>query len=272
LLTGRPPFQGPSIFDIVVQVREQPPVPPSQVRPGMDRDLEAVCLKCLAKDPCDRYASAEALALDLESWLAGKPLQARPPSAGLMLWLWLRHNSPTAGWVLLLGVLYGLGSSFVVFATFPRLMANANDAYAKFPSLEQPWTTAIPWSLVEKLTIVFALLNVAMEYTLGLLVALSVRPKDLWSAAVAGIAVRLIAAVVLFTIGMGPAFVLERAVIRELGDLELLATAFPVQGEAAADSATFIRRIGSCRIIRTWPTCPNLSGPRLFGRESLRMK
>ncbi len=73
LLTGKPPFKGDSVLETLDQVRQMPPEPPSGIVRRVDRDLEAICLKCLEKEPERRYASALALAEDLERWLAGKP-------------------------------------------------------------------------------------------------------------------------------------------------------------------------------------------------------
>ncbi len=71
LLTGRPPFRADSVYETLRQVREQEPMSPGICIPRVDRDLEAICLRSLEKDPRRRYLSAEAMADDLDRWLAG---------------------------------------------------------------------------------------------------------------------------------------------------------------------------------------------------------
>jgi serine/threonine-protein kinase len=77
-LTGRPPFKGESKLHTLDLVRTVPPTRPTQLRREVPRDLEAICLKCLEKEPARRYASAEALAQDLGRWLRGEMTEARP--------------------------------------------------------------------------------------------------------------------------------------------------------------------------------------------------
>jgi serine/threonine-protein kinase len=92
LLTGRPPFKAGTPVDTVLRLLEEEAVPPRRLNPRVRRGLEAVCLKCLEKDPARRYESAEALADDLRAYLRGEPLRARPPGA----WGRLAHRARQA--------------------------------------------------------------------------------------------------------------------------------------------------------------------------------
>ena len=97
LLTGRPPFQGDTVRDVLRQIENSEPVDPGKASPGVDEDLETICLKCLRKDPVDRYASAAEFAEDLERLLSGRPITARKVSWLERLWLWCRRRPWVAG-------------------------------------------------------------------------------------------------------------------------------------------------------------------------------
>jgi tRNA A-37 threonylcarbamoyl transferase component Bud32 len=76
-LTGRPPFRAANAMDTIIQVLGDDPAPPRQIDPAVPRDLEAVCLKCLEKDPARRYDRAADLADDLRRFLDGEPVRAQ---------------------------------------------------------------------------------------------------------------------------------------------------------------------------------------------------
>ena len=108
MLTGRPPFKGTIPAETVWQVIHEEPVPPSRLLSRVPRDLETICLKCLAKEPPKRYASAEALADDLRRYLAGQTILARRAPAWERGLKWARRR-PTTATLLVLGLAAVLG-------------------------------------------------------------------------------------------------------------------------------------------------------------------
>jgi eukaryotic-like serine/threonine-protein kinase len=104
MLTGRPPFQAASPAEMVMLVLEQDPVPPRMLNPKADRDLEMICLRCLQKPIDLRYASAAALADDLEAYLNDESIAARSGRFGQVLASWMRethHAAVLENWGLL---------------------------------------------------------------------------------------------------------------------------------------------------------------------------
>ncbi len=96
LLTGHPPFKAATVIQTLDQVRSQEPVPLRQVQPDLPRDLETIGLKCLQKDPRRRYDGAVALAEDLDRFLHGRAIMARPVGAAEHAWKWARRQPAVA--------------------------------------------------------------------------------------------------------------------------------------------------------------------------------
>jgi hypothetical protein len=92
MLTGRPPAVAASAIEVLRQLLADVPVPPRQLRREIPRDLEAICKRCLEKDPHQRYPTAGLLAEDLGSFLDGEPVRARPPGPPERLWNWSLKN------------------------------------------------------------------------------------------------------------------------------------------------------------------------------------
>ncbi len=114
LVTGRPPFQAASSVETLRQVMDEEPVAPRQLNPAIDRDLETITLKCLAKESARRYGSAADLADDLRRYLNGEPIHARPVFLPERAWRWSRRHPAAAAAIA--AVLIGLAFVSVLSA------------------------------------------------------------------------------------------------------------------------------------------------------------
>lgn len=95
VLTGHPPFEGATLCETVRLVIRARPVAPRTLKPFIDRDLEAICLKCLEKDPNRRYGTASELAADLGRYLRGESTLAGPASMPVRLYRWCKRRYMT---------------------------------------------------------------------------------------------------------------------------------------------------------------------------------
>jgi serine/threonine protein kinase len=111
LLTGRPPFQADTMYDVLEQVRDRAPSSLRLHNRSIDSNLDAICLKCLEKDPARRYHSAAALSADLERWLARAPVLARRPSSTEQFSRWYHRNRKSIAFS---AILTGLVTVFVL--------------------------------------------------------------------------------------------------------------------------------------------------------------
>lgn len=129
LVTGRPPFKAADMQETLRQVTAEEPVSPRRLNPGVDRDLDTICLKCLEKEPEGRYQSAVEFAQDLDRYLAGQPILARPAGPAKRLFKWCRRNQRLAA-ALALAVVGLLSTAIVAFVGW-RVTQNKNAHLAK---------------------------------------------------------------------------------------------------------------------------------------------
>lgn len=95
-LTGHPPFVANSVGMLLAAIQTLEPVSPRKLVPGVNKDIETICLKCLEKEPARRYPSALAIAEDLERFIEGRAIVARPIGRVQKVWRWCRRNAQAA--------------------------------------------------------------------------------------------------------------------------------------------------------------------------------
>lgn len=182
MLTGQPPHKGESAMDTVVKVLNESPVPPCQVDDQADRSLELICMKCLQRDPNDRYESALAFSNDLECWLNGKAISVRPPTlmAKISQWTQDNHRLVYMMFAIMAGML--LTTPFLMqFLTEQRY----TQIYDLYPHLERPWLFSLG-KLPGWTDYVAVVILAGFGSSTGFLTALFARPRTVWRALTAG--------------------------------------------------------------------------------------
>ena len=139
VLTGRPPFRGESEAETLRLVLDAEPVAPRSLRPGLPRDLETICLKCLRKEPARRYGTAADLCDDLRRFLEGRQIRARRASVAEVAWRWCLRNKAVAGLLgavfLLLATVAGIASVGYVREAAARAAAESAELRAEDEAL-----------------------------------------------------------------------------------------------------------------------------------------
>jgi len=131
LLTGGPPFRGTTALEILDQVKNTEPVPPSRLVPGLPRDVETIALKCLQKEPEKRYDSAAAVAEDLRRFLGGEPIVARPVPLWERAWRWCRRHPAPAALTAAVVLVAALGLSGILWQWNEAVKARDLEAKAR---------------------------------------------------------------------------------------------------------------------------------------------
>lgn len=248
VLTGRPPFQAETPMATLLQVISEPVQPPRQLNAKLDATLETICLKCLAKEPGERYGSAEALADDLERWRRGEPIAAQAPGLATLLRHWLRQNFGSAAWTVALGIVYGLAAGVAIYMwNIYQLAAGAAVAHARiFPSTPLPFGA---WSFGDQRLFYPPILLACAGFiaTVGLVTVYLVRPRNASADWAVGLTVGTVASLVLFITSMGQwaqMWDLARVFRDDLHHLGLSASLSDPRAPEALLSATRRRYLG----------------------------
>lgn len=210
LISGKPPFDADSTLDTLLQVVNESPVRPSE-HCKVDKCLEQICMKCLAKEPTQRYATADELASDLEKWLKGEPLSISSPSVASVTRVWLKQNFGRVAWAFLIGPAFGIVSGLCLwFSTTHQQISEAVSTYDAMPSADSP-TIWFPYDAPVWLSATLMTIFAASIVFIGFITVLFVKPKNQGADLAAGAIVGLCATLAGFLCCLGSLGVLTNA-------------------------------------------------------------
>jgi serine/threonine protein kinase len=142
MLCGKPPFQSPTAWEVIHDVITNDPVPPRQLIASTPRDLETICLKCLEKRPERRYQSAADLADELQRYLEGKPIKARPVGLPMRFWKSFRRN-PVVSLLTVAVALALIGTAVTALVSRNSVMNSLNETAIALDESEKQRTIAV---------------------------------------------------------------------------------------------------------------------------------
>jgi serine/threonine-protein kinase len=169
LLTGRPPFREENQLNTILQVLEGEPTLPRQLNGRVPSELERICLKCLDKAPERRYASATALANDLDRYLRGEPVEARPAGLVSRVRRWIRREPGLAARLAIMAVVMGIVELTYLLeeGPFPR-QPRVRIAFTAWAALafalqwllrrdQSAWVARVAWSVTDPIMLLIVL-------------------------------------------------------------------------------------------------------------------
>ena len=234
-LTGSPPHQDSSTIKTLLKVTEGNVKSPREADKSIDRVLELICMKCLQKEPTERYASAAALAKDLDAWLAGGRVSVRPPSmasvASDIFYENLRSAFGAAAIGIIAGLVFGFGMFTLVLVQFFGEGSDF-DLYAlqrELPSFPRQdfYLASVPVWVYQYGN----LIAIGVYLFVGLAVQRLTRPKSLREAIAISLVAGMFMTVTVFGISIANLVIGNDVLVRQANEIELLSDAAFLEGE-----------------------------------------
>ncbi|PAY19109.1 hypothetical protein CKO51_13350 [Rhodopirellula sp. SM50] len=201
LLTGRTPHVGDSSLAVMRSIATDPVPKPRELVKDLDRDLEAIVLKCLASDPADRYASAADLTQDLRAHRDGLPLIARPAGPVELIRIWIRQQFGNVRWVPVIALVIGGTSGFLMWSLGTE--ANMEIEPALVEQIRPADRAPLWWLRLPIPAPIMGTFLLCLTVMIGLPIKVLVKPKTRAADAIAGFGVGLLIGIVCYIAGLG---------------------------------------------------------------------